>query len=157
MTFSVSRSFFSLSIDPWFNSPFQMSFPWPIDSDYTVTHHNEDNDNDDSNSSGRENGKSRRSVAHRLDADDPGFVDSVVMAQLEFTCLCIGPLLSWRSSNLHLSAPGVWACRHLSPTTMNLTFTLDNSLHPFYRGSSVLGPAFPYSLCQTSQQGCTFP
>ncbi|KAE9406860.1 hypothetical protein BT96DRAFT_1014553 [Gymnopus androsaceus JB14] len=88
-----------------------------------------DNDSDDDIDTVDDDDRKKGRIRQRLDSDDPGFVDPLVTAQFNFTgsavyLFCIEPL----------SIPSSPA----SPTTMNLSFTLDGipSGTFFHEGSS---------------------
>lgn len=99
--------------------------------------------------------KKGRSVNRRLDPDDPGFVDTPVTAAFTFNGMvlsfifpqigngCVGTAVYLFCVQPHGPPPSV-----LAPTTMNLSFTLDNQPLPSYfhnataDGSSGFTPQF---------------
>ncbi|KAF5338779.1 hypothetical protein D9758_012091 [Tetrapyrgos nigripes] len=102
-----------------------------------------DNDRDDHQGSGDGQGKAGRSLA-LLDADDPGFIDSVITAQFKFAGTAV---------YLYAIEPLFQSTSPLSPTAMNLTFTLDNAPMGrfFHNESSPGGSSFASNVLVFSQ------
>ncbi|KAK7045960.1 hypothetical protein VNI00_006955 [Paramarasmius palmivorus] len=96
-------------------------------------------DDDDDHGGGRDRGHGGRSlgIERRLDADDPGFVDEVINVEFKFTgtavyLYAILPLLPTTSP-------------FSTPTTTNVSFTLDNQSYGNYTSEPTAGSSEAFS------------
>ncbi|KAF8178973.1 hypothetical protein K438DRAFT_1938534 [Mycena galopus ATCC 62051] len=104
-----------------------------------------DDDNDDDDKTGKKRPNKRNIRVSRLDSDDPGFKDTPVSAQYNFTgtavyVFCIQPL--------GMSVPPA------SPSLMNVTFSLDSVPEvPFVHQGSPSESGFSYQVNVFAKQG----